>query len=276
MHRTVIKTLFLVTLAFAPVSVSAEINVRDVARKIASSLSQKHDQAKTVLLQTSANQAFNDYFTVNDPAKKRAAKDVIDKVMLDVSRIHNAGEMCLIGAGGPELARVQGGHIAHDLDPNETDNEFFGPAMAQEPKSVYVAHPYISHDAEKWVIAYATPIAFSGQTRAILHYEMSLKFYQDILRQGDEAQAHIMLISSDGWILGDNRTEISVDQVGEKNKPEAYFKKFKLYSLDLDGLKNKLRGGVGRLGPDDKAVSVAWHAVPGDATVVVVEDPVKR
>ncbi len=257
----------------APQDAYAGGDVREVVQKIASSLLAKHSGAKAALLESSADRAFNEYFTVNAPEKKRAAKAAVEKLMLEFSKKHDSGEMCLIGAGGPELARVNDGHIAHDLDPNEVDNEFFGPAMAQKPKTVYITRPYISHDMKKWVIAYATPIAFSGQTKAILHFEYSLEAYQMLLRQADNPEMRAMLVSAEGNILGDSRAIIPVSQLGEDNKPESYFKKFSLSGLTLDAVKNKLRGGAGRLGQGDNALSVAWRALPSDMTLVVVQDP---
>ena len=272
MQPSVSKALLLVALLFVPAAAYADMDARAVAEKISVDLAHMHKQAETILLQTSANPIFNDFLTAPDPIKKRAAKDAVDQIMLSVSQKYHASEICLIGAGGPELARVDEGKIAQTLDPNEVGNEFFGPAMAQAPKTVYIVPPYISHDAGKWVVAYATPIAISGHTKAILHYEYSLEDYQIPVRQELYSHFHVVLVSADGLVLADNRSTIPVALRGAETRPEAYFKKFTMQGSDLDGIKNKLRGGIGRVGPNDKSVSVAWRTVPAGMTLIVAQD----
>jgi hypothetical protein len=270
-HIVIIAVINVVLSCAQPVT-AAEGDVRSVADKFANILATQHKQAESVLLESASNPIFDTYFSATDPVKKHAARDAINQVMLTVSQKYHVGEMCLIGAGGPELARVNDGIIATDLDQNETDNEFFATAMAQKPKTVTIVPPYVSHDTKNWVIAYATPIAQGGHTRAILHYEYSLADYQDLLRREASGTTHAMLVSADGYVMADNRLSIPVTLLGGAEKSEAYFNKFTLQNNDLVAIKNKLRGGTGRIGAGNRAVGVAWRDAAAGMTLVVTLD----
>lgn len=271
-HLVIIAVIIVFHFCAQP-AMAAEGEVRPIADKLANALATRHKRAESILLEAAANPIFDTYFSATDPVKKHATRDAINQVILTVSQKYHAGEMCLIGAGGPELARVSDGKIATDLDQNETDNEFFATAMAQKPKTVTIVPPYVSHDTKSWVIAYATPIAQSGHTRAILHYEYSLTDYQDLLRREASSATHVMLVSIDGYVMADNRLPIPVAQLGAAGKPEAYFKKIMLKGNNLAAIKNKLRGGTGRIGEGDNVIGVAWREAAAGMILIVTLDP---
>jgi len=129
------------------------------------------------------------------------------------------------------LTRIVGNEIApdSDLSPDESGAVFFKPSFAKKARSTYISPLYMSPDADKWVLAYVTPIQVGGAKRAILHYEHGLNVYQQALSKGVKGDSQfIVAVDKDGWVVADSRQAIGVDKKGEAEDQKAYFKQFDL------------------------------------------------
>ena len=155
--------------------------------------------------------------------------------------------MCLIDKAGVERTRIVGSKVATDLSSDESSNLFFGPAMAQRPRTAYVTPAYISADVHKWVIAYTSAIQVDGQTVAILHYEHELGLYQHALDSNIPAGKHLLGVDKDGYILADSAKEPAVDEKEKADKPSDYFQRF-TFAGGLDAMVKTLGGGISGAG----------------------------
>jgi hypothetical protein len=221
------------------------------------------------LVTTAQDRVFAEYFGADAPEEKARLKARIDQVALGVQARFQVAEMCLIGRRGSEISRIVGRAVADDLDPDETGNPFFAPAFLQQPRTVYVAPPYLSDDAHAWVVGYATPIAVGDAAPAILHYEHRLDAYQAAL--DDEVAGpdrFALLVDPRGWVVGDSRRPVPAAERDGAKAPDAYFARFRLAGLEV-----RLGGGeadAGTLPEGDAAYDIAYRTVEG-WTVVAAE-----
>ncbi len=140
--------------------------------------------AKNVLI-ASKNTAFAMYY--RDPANRahwlreqhRAFKQLrsLYPEMLD--------EACFIGGTGQEISRIVYDEISmeKDLESDEDRNEFFKEAFKLDEGQVYQGRPVVSEDSRRWVVPNATPIYVDGKKSAILHFEITLTYFQNLLKK---------------------------------------------------------------------------------------------
>lgn len=142
-----------------------------VAKK-AAIIANMHKKASKALVTSAQDKIFARYFTGHTEAKAS-----IEKLSLNVQRRFHVEEMCLIDPNGHEISRIVADKIApdEDLSTEEAAAPFFAPGFAQKHRHTHVA--YMSPDADKWVIAYVTPIVVAGKKEAILHYEHTVEAY---------------------------------------------------------------------------------------------------
>jgi hypothetical protein len=138
--------------------------IKELVSRKAEVLTNMHRKASSAIVNVAQDAAFVDYFKATDEAARAAQKQRIEVITLATKANFHVGEMCLIDRAGVERTRIVGNKVATDLSSDESSNLFFAPAMAQRPRSAYVAAAYVSADVHKWVIAYAAPIQVDGQT----------------------------------------------------------------------------------------------------------------
>jgi hypothetical protein len=161
-------------------------------------------------------------------------------------------EMCLIGANGAEISRIVGSVVAYDLAPDESGNIFFAPGFAQPNRQVYISPPYVSPDAPKWVIGYATPIIVENVARAVLHFEHGIETYQEALgAQPPPDGTYVLAVTDSGWVIYDSRREIPSGKKGDSVSPADYFDKFSLGGLSIDDLRRQFGDGTAGSGEVD-------------------------
>ncbi|MCB1744014.1 MAG: cache domain-containing protein [Gammaproteobacteria bacterium] len=220
-----------------------------VARK-AAILSGMHRKARKALVTAAQDEAFADYFHDHGEHHRHAAKQRIDSISLKVQSRFNVEEMCLIDVNGVELSRIVGDRIAHDLSADESGAVFFRPGMALEPRHTLVSPVYLSADADKWVVAYVTPILVGGQhgqgdaqKRALLHFEHGLDVYQEALAKGlADPNTVLLAVDEAGFVLFDSRAPIKVARTGQHTTQADYFERFELGGLNLEALRESLGG----------------------------------
>jgi len=262
-----VAATLLTSLPPAVAAPSGANDVRALAARKAAVIALMHEKAKRALVTAAQDRIFAEYFGADAPEEKARLKARIDQVALGVQARFQVAEMCLIGRRGSEISRVVGRAVADDLDPDETGNPFFAPALLQQPRTVYVAPPYLSDDAHAWVVGYATPIAVGDAAPAILHYGHRLDAYQATL--DDEVAGpdrFALLVDPRGWVVGDSRRPVPVAERDGAKAPDAYFARFRLAGLDLAGLEARLGGGeagAGTLPDGDAAYDIDYRTVEG-------------
>ena len=238
-HATVVALL--VGLA-APSAFAAGEPQALVAKK-ASILGKMHKKAEKALVNAAQDKAYSNFLTANDHDRP-AAKSRLDKVSLHVQSKFHVEEMCLIDVNGPELARIVGQEVANDLSPDESGAVFFKPGFDKKPRTVYTSPLYMSPDANKWVLAYVTPVLADGDKKAILHYEHGLDAYQATLNKGlSGTDEFIVAVTVDGWTVSDSRSAIAVEKKGDSEDMGDYFAKLQMGNDNLQDILGKLEAG---------------------------------
>ena len=186
-----------------------------VAKK-AAILEDLHKRISSSLVTVAQDRAFGEYFVVQDPARRAELKQRIDEISLKTQDKFRVEEMCLIDSSGAEVSRIVGSVVAYDLAPDETGAVFFAPGFAQPNRQVYVSPPYVSPDAPKWVIGYATPIIVDGATQAVLHFEHGLDVFQRVLSaQSLPGGSYMQAVTDNGRVIFDSRHEIDIEKKGD-------------------------------------------------------------
>ncbi len=251
-----------------------QAGVEALAAQKAAIVERLHTKAMKALVNAAQDRHFGDYFAAHSHEEKSSLKDRIDQISLSVQRRFRVDEMCLIDPQGKEISRIVGDAIADDLADDETGAIFFRPGFAQEPRTVHVSPIYMSVDAEKWVVAYTTPIAKDGEKKAILHYEHGLEFFQEILNKNmNGADRFILAVNAAGWIVSDSRRPIAIGRREDSENPQTYFERFALANKSIDQLKDESgdpNQGSGTLPAGGENYAFAYKTVHR-WTIVVLE-----
>lgn len=241
-HQLALVVIALAGLCSAP-ALAGETELTALLAKKSAILARMHKKARKALVNAAQDKAFVNYFVATEPQARTAAKQTIQQVTLNVQSDFHVEEMCLIAPTGKEITRIVGNRIAPDseLSPDETMEIFFEPGFATNAKRVYVSPPYMSHDAHRWVVAYVTPVAVDGETRAILHYEHDLDSYQQRLnRDIVGSNLFVLALTEDGYVISDSREPLSITKQGHKEALGDYF--VRVESIADDDLKTFLSG----------------------------------
>lgn len=221
-----------------------------------------HSKARKALVTAAQDSRYRDYFTSQTDEERARLKGDIDTISLKVQSHFHVEEMCLIDPTGTEISRIVGNAIAHDLDTGESDNVFFEPGFKLKARTVYISPVYISGDADKWVVAYVTPIVVDGDTKAILHYEHSLTIYQDALNKDFSGEdSFIVAVHPDGRVISDSRRPILTIRKGESELPADYFMPFAWEGMSAHQLRERLGGassGAGAIEIGSQVYEVAY------------------
>lgn len=170
------------------------------------------EQAQKDLLIASRNTAFSMYFL--DPANRTHWVREQQKTLKYLRTIYPdmLDEACFIEAGGREVARIVFDDISHqqELSSDESRSEFFRKAFLVGEGEVFQGAPSISEDTHRWVLPNATPIVVNGRKEAILHFEITLTYFQRLLKKHiNPDRGHAFLIDSEGRFLAHTGMDIS-------------------------------------------------------------------
>lgn len=224
---TISVALAVSLVSLAPAETQAAITeLQSFVTKKAATLENLHRKAKRALVNAAQDRAFAGYFDAHDDAARHTAKQRIEQVTLATQRRFDVEEMCLIDPTGTELTRIVGNEIAPDADlsTEEAQAAFFKPGFSEQPRRVYVSDPYMSPDADKWVLAYVTPVMADDEKKAILHYEHGLEVYQAALNKGLSGDSrYLLVVSRDGFVVSDSRMTPATGKRGDTEDPADYF-----------------------------------------------------
>ncbi len=237
-----------------------------LAERAAAAIGRLHANAQRALVTVAQDQAFANYFHTHDDGERHRFKTRIDEVSLATQDKFHVEEMCLIDPQGAEISRIVGDEIAHDLATDEADAPFFAPGFAAGHRQVYTSPIYLSPDADKWVVAYVTPVLVDGDKRSILHYEHAFTAYGDILqRLAANGEGEIMIVADTGHVIFDSQREIPTERVGDLEARDDYFEGFDFAGLDLAGFRQAIgqdaTQGQGRITVGDAERDAAFRVV---------------
>ncbi|WP_370162140.1 cache domain-containing protein [Limimaricola soesokkakensis] len=247
-----------------------------LAERAAAAIGRLHSNAQRALVTVAQDEAFADYFHTHESSERHRHKSRIDEVSLATQDKFHVEEMCLIDPQGAEISRIVGDEIAHDLATDEADAPFFAPGFAADHRQVYTSPIYLSPDADKWVVAYVTPVLVDGDKRSILHYEHAFTAYGDILqRLAANDEGEIMIVADTGHVIFDSRRQIPTERVGELEDRDDYFDGFDFAGLDLAGFRQAIgqdaTRGQGRITGQDVDRNAAFRVV-GPWTLIGWQD----
>ena len=257
---------FAVSLAM-PGGASADAAAMDaLTQRAAAAIGRLHANAQRALVTVAQDEAFENYFHTHDDGERHQLKSRIDEVSLATQDKFHVEEMCLIDPQGAEISRIVGAEIAHDLATDEADAPFFVPGFAADHRQVYTSPLYLSPDADKWVVAYVTPVLVDGDKRSILHYEHAFTVYGEILeRLAAKSEGNLLVVAETGHVLFDSRREIPIMRVDDLEARDDYFESFDFAGLDLAGFRQAIgqdaTGGQGRITAQDVQRDAAFRVV---------------
>lgn len=137
------------------------------------------------LLIASQNTAFNMYF--KDTGNKAHWIKEQHKTLKYLRGIYRdvIDEACYIGAEGKEISRIVLDNISKEdeLSSDEDRSRFFQNALRMGEGEIYQGKPAISEDTKRWVLPNATPIFVNGNKVAILHFEVTMTYFQRLLKR---------------------------------------------------------------------------------------------
>jgi len=142
------------------------------------------DSAKD-LLSASQNAAFRMYFI--EPGRKAywltEQKKTLKKLRQSYPDIID--EACFIDKTGQEVTRIVYDTLAHEheLSSEEERAAFFEHAFLMEEDEVFQGVPMLSEDTKRWVLPNATPVIVNGDKKAILHFEVTMTYFQLLLKR---------------------------------------------------------------------------------------------
>jgi len=236
---------------------AANANPKSIVNKKAAIIKKMHSKAKKALVNAAQDKSYASYMMASKD-KRHEHEDSINKVSLHVQSKFHVAEMCLIDANGPELARIVGKEIAHDLSPDESGAGFFKPGFATKAKKTYTSDIYMSPDANKWVVAYISPIVIDGANKAILHYEHGVDVYQKAMNKKLSGNTSFLLaVSKEGYVISDSRSAIDVNIKGDSDQQSDYFTKFEFGGLSLDAVTKAAKSGSAIKGDDGKSYNAS-------------------
>ena len=137
------------------------------------------------LLFASQNAAFRMYFL--EPGKKAywlaEQKKTLKKLRQNYPDVID--EACYIDNTGQEISRIVYDTLAHEheLSSEEERAAFFTQAFLMEEDEVFQGLPMISEDTKRWVLPNATPVVVNGEKKAILHFEVTMTYFQFLLKR---------------------------------------------------------------------------------------------
>ena len=208
------------------------------------------EQTQKDLLVAAQNTAFSMYFL--DPGgrahwvreQQRALKylrglypDMID-------------EACFIEAGGREVSRIVFDEVSHshDLSSDESRSEFFVKSFLVEHGEVFQGRPVISEDSHRWVLPNATPVVVNGRKAAILHFEVTLTYFQRLLKKHiNPDRGAAFLLDGDGRFIAHTALDISetepFPEAATPSTPESLKGVYGRMTKGESGMENFSEGG---------------------------------
>ncbi len=164
------------------------------------------------LLFASQNAAFRMYYI--EPgrrgywlAEQKKTLRYINKTYPDI-----VDEACFVDSSGMELASIVHDRIVpkKELLSDEQKDVFFRQALLLGDGEVYQGRPMISEETNRWVIPNATPVAVHGVKKGVLHFEVTMNYFQLLLRRHiNPHRGYAFIMNAKGEFMANTQMEIS-------------------------------------------------------------------
>lgn len=183
------------------------------------------EQSQRDLLVASKNTAFAMYFL--DPGGRARWVSEQQRTLKYLRGMYPdmIDEACFIEAGGKEVSRIVFDDVSHthELSSDESRSEFFIKAFLVEEGEVFQGKPIVSEDSHRWVLPNATPILVNGRKAAILHFEVTLTYFQRLLKKHiNPERGAAFILDKDGRFLAHTALDISeTDPFPQAATPET-------------------------------------------------------
>lgn len=179
---------------------------------IASVLESHFIETSRNLVIASKNTAFAMYFT--DPGNREYWRNEQKKTLKYLRSIYPdmLDEACFIESTGQEISRIIYDKVADDaeLSSDEHRRTFFKHSFAMGDAEVYQGRPEISEDSGRWVIPNATPIFVNGRKAAILHFEITMTYFQHLLKRAiNPDRGYGFILNSEGEFMANTLMDLS-------------------------------------------------------------------
>jgi len=153
----------------------------------------------------SRNAVFAQTLSETGVALPSQQRHVVESAIQYLGERYAVDEICLIRRDGVEMARYNGGALASvaSLSPDESyNNPAFRPTLPLAEDAVFRTTPYVSPDTGRWVFGLATPIVNSSGVEGILHFELPIVAFADVLAaRGFAETGFTFVVASDGELL---------------------------------------------------------------------------
>jgi GGDEF domain-containing protein len=235
---------------------------------VASTIESLFDEASKDLLLASQSSAFRMYF--KEPGKKGYWLAEQQKTLKHLRSIYPEilDEACFIDSTGQEICRIVHDELAKevDLSSEEERSTFFKEAFGMEEGMVYQGRPMISEDTERWVLPNATPVMVDGRKAAILHFEVTMTYFQRLLDKAiNPERAYGFILNDKGEFMAHTRLHI-----GERDRfPMAVTKKTPKGLREI--YERMMNGGTGieEFKEGGKGFYLSYRPVNADAKAAV-------
>jgi len=184
------------------------------------------DRARSLILLLAQNPSFSRLYADSsrrDLELTTGGNEIAEarKAIAYLQRLYSGkiNEICFIDRGGAENARVVREHQASnsELSSDESGNSFFSPTFQLAPGEVYQAAPYNSPDTFDWVISNSTPVATEDGVPAIVHFEVTVESFRELLIDPTHAIDANIVDANTGAVIAD--TTIAQQQGGPLGRP---------------------------------------------------------
>jgi diguanylate cyclase (GGDEF)-like protein len=215
------------------------------------------------LLLASQSSAFRMYF--KEPGKKGYWLAEQHKTLEHLRSIYPEilDEACFIDSTGKEICRIVHDELAaeEDLSSEEDRSIFFKEAFGMKEGMVYQGRPMISEDTERWVLPNATPIVVDGRKAAILHFEVTMTYFQRLLDKAiNPDRAHGFILNDEGEFMAHTRL-----QIGERDRfPMAVTKETPEGLKEIYGRMMAGGSGIEEFTEGGKAFYLSYRPVKSD------------
>lgn len=178
---------------------------------IASVLESHFIETSRNLVIASKNTAFTMYFT--DPANRAHWRNEQKRTLKYLRSIYPdmLDEACFIESSGQEISRIIYDKVADDgdLSSDESRRTFFKNSFEMGEAEVYQSRPEISEDTGRWVIPNATPIYVNGKKAAILHFEITMTYFQRLLKRAiNPDRGYGFILNSEGEFMANTLMDL--------------------------------------------------------------------
>ncbi|MBI5492904.1 MAG: diguanylate cyclase [Deltaproteobacteria bacterium] len=180
--------------------------------EISGQIENHFSEAGKDLMVASQNAAFRMYLL--DPANRSNWVKEQQKTLKHLRGLYPdiIDEACFIDSTGQEISRIVFDQIAQEgeLSSDEERSSFFKSAFDMDEGEVYQGKPTISEDTKRWVLPNATPVIINGKKAAILHFEVTMSHFQNLLKRTiNPDRGYGFILNDKGEFMGNTLADIN-------------------------------------------------------------------